>query len=94
MRNFLLFILIIIVIFAFLTRSCAPGTDRFSPRQPANFLFGIWHGWIAPISLVLGFFNNTIRIYEKNNIGWWYDLAYYFSIVGGFGGFAFFRRRR
>ncbi|WP_280530879.1 hypothetical protein [Paenibacillus alvei] len=38
-------------------------------------------------------FKDGIRVYEMNNTGWWYDLGFYIAIVGGFGGFAFGRRK-
>ena len=60
--------------------------------DPAGFFSGIWHGWIAPISLVVGFFKSEIRIYEIYNAGWWYDFGYYMAIISGFGGLSFLRR--
>jgi hypothetical protein len=72
---------------------CAPGDGTYQKDSPAGFFTGLWHGWIAPITLVVGLFNNAIRIYEVNNTGWWYDLGYYLAVVGGFGGIAFSRKR-
>ena len=46
------------------------------------------------MSLVVGFFNQSIRVYEKNNRGWWYDFGFYMAIIGGFGGFSLVRRSR
>jgi len=48
---------------------------------------------IAPVSLVWGLFNPSIRVYEPVNTGWWYDFGFYIAIIGGFGGFALMRRR-
>ena len=77
-----------------LMAGCAPGHPRFSGDDaPAGFFWGIWHGWIAPFSLIGGFFNPAIRIYERNNTGWWYDFAFYLAIIGGFGGISLVRRR-
>jgi len=56
--------------------------------------WGIWHGWIAPISLILGLFNDTYRVYEVNNTGWFYDLGFYIAIISGFGGVAVTRKSR
>jgi len=64
-----------------LLTGCAPGDGTATAAHPASFLWGIWHGWIAPVTLVIG------------NTGWWYDFGFYLAIVGGFGGLAFFRRR-
>lgn len=58
-----------------------------------RFFMGIWHGWIAPISLITGLFDKGIRVYEINNTGWAYDFGFYISIIGGFGGLSFFRKK-
>ena len=87
-----------ILIFSFLVllilvSGCMPGGGHSTEEHPAGFFTGIWHGWIAPVSLIWGFFNPTIRIYELNNTGWWYDLGYYIAIIGGFGGISLMRRQ-
>ena len=71
-----------------------PGDGASSGADPAGFFSGIWHGWIAPISLVVGFFNPEIHIYEIYNTGWWYDFGYYMAIISGFGGLSFLRRNK
>lgn len=73
---------------------CMPGDGSYNKQSPAGFFWGIWHGWIAPLSLIIGLFKDGIRVYEMNNTGWWYDLGFYIAIVGGFGSFAFGRRKR
>lgn len=82
------------LLFVFLLSSCVPGDGYATVDRPANFLWGIWHGWVAPVSLIIGLFNNKIGIYETFNTGWWYDFGFYLAIVGGFGGLSFFRRSR
>lgn len=72
---------------------CTPGSGHYDAGSPAGFLTGIWHGWIAPVSLVIGLFDNSTRIYEPNNTGWLYDLGYYIAIIGGFGGFSLTRNK-
>ena len=64
-----------------------PGDDR------AGFFMGIWHGWIAPISLVMALFDHSVRVYEINNTGWWYDLGFYMAIISGFGSLSLFRKK-
>lgn len=73
---------------------CVPGDGTCAPDDPAGFFSGVWHGWIAPISLIWGFFNSGIRIYEVYNTGWWYDFGFYMAIISGFGGLSFFRRSK
>ncbi|MEW6653145.1 MAG: hypothetical protein AB1394_06705, partial [Bacteroidota bacterium] len=60
----------------------------------AGFFTGVWHGWIAPISLIMGLFNPEIRVYEINNTGWWYDFGFYIAIISGFGGISLFRKNK
>lgn len=73
---------------------CVPGDGTYTPADPAGFFWGIWHGWIAPISLVVGLFDHNIRVYEAVNTGWWYDLGFYAAIISGFGGLSLTRRRK
>ncbi|MFC1561644.1 hypothetical protein ACFL6I_03605 [candidate division KSB1 bacterium] len=72
---------------------CVPGDGARTPGDPAGFFSGIWHGWIAPVSLIWGFFNPMIRLYEQYNSGWWYDFGFYIAIIGGFGGISLVRKR-
>jgi polyferredoxin len=74
--------------------SCLPGDGKNTVDKPANFLMGIWHGWVAPVSVILGIFKGNIRIYEVNNSGWWYDLGFYMAIISGFGGITLSRKNR
>ena len=74
--------------------ACTPGDGTASPDKPAGFFWGIWHGWISPVSLIIGIFNPAIRIYEKFNSGWWYDLGFYMAIISGFGGLSLSRSSR
>lgn len=73
---------------------CIPGDGANSPHKPAGFFWGIWHGWVAPVSLIISLFGHNIRVYEVFNTGWWYDFAFYMAIVGGFGGLSLFRRNK
>jgi hypothetical protein len=73
---------------------CLPGDGMSNELDPAGFFSGIWHGWISPIALVIGFFSPDIRIYEAYNTGWWYEFGYYMAIISGFGGLSFVRRNK
>ena len=72
---------------------CVPGDGSCTAADPGGFWSGIWHGWIAPVALVWGFFDATVRIYEVQNTGWWYDFGYYIAVISGFGGLSLVRRR-
>jgi len=73
--------------------SCFPNEVTADKADPSGFFMGIWHGWIAPISLILSFFNPSIRIYDAVNTGWAYDLGFYIAIISGFGSISIFRKR-
>ena len=90
-RNLLL-ILLIVFVAAFLS-GCVPG-DGTHADKPAGFFWGIWHGWIAPVSLIIGIFKKGVRIYETANDGWWYDFGFYIAIISGFGGLSLARGKK
>lgn len=71
-----------------------PGDGSYVDAHYANFISGVWHGWIAPFSLIGGFFNPSIRVYEPYNTGWWYDFGFYIAIISGFGGLSLSRKRK
>ncbi|RLD31729.1 MAG: hypothetical protein DRI73_08250 [Bacteroidetes bacterium] len=83
----------IILILVFILLGCFPGVGRESVNNSAGFLAGIWHGWIAPLSLIVGIFSDNVRVYEINNTGWWYDLGFYMAIISGFGGISLSRNK-
>ena len=72
---------------------CVPGGGSYGPQNPAGFFWGIWHGWIAPVSLILSLFNDQYSIYEVYNTGFFYDLGFYVAIISGFGGLSLIRGR-
>ena len=71
---------------------CFPGGRSYSPDELAGFFSGIWHGWIAPLSLIVGLFKHDVRIYEPFNTGWWYDFGFSIAIISGFGSIALTRK--
>ena len=89
------FPVVLLVLFCLILSGCVPGSGHSTSDNPAGFFTGIWHGWIAPVSLLWGLlFNSDIRVYEIYNTGWWYDLGFYIAIIGGFGSIAFIRKSR
>lgn len=87
----LLFLSLLII---FSLSGCMPGDGSASLSDPSGFFWGVWHGWIAPISLIFGLVHKNIRLYEVFNTGWWYDLGFYMAIISGFGSLALFRKKR
>ncbi|HKZ29743.1 MAG TPA: hypothetical protein VJ482_08900 [Acidimicrobiia bacterium] len=73
--------------------ACAPGTDEYSGDDPAGFFSGIWHGWIAPVTLIVQIFNDGVRIYEPDNTGLGYDFGFYIAVIAGFGSLSLVRRK-
>lgn len=92
-RRYFLMMAMLIMLMSLLT-GCIPGDGSNNTQDPAGFFMGVWHGWIAPISLIIGAFNHDIRLYETYNSGWWYDFGYYIAIISGFGGISLFRRKK
>lgn len=74
----------VVVAAALVLAGCGAGTDTYASDQ-AGFFSGVWHGWIAPIALVVHIFNDAVRIYESNNTGIWYDVGFYIAVISGFG---------
>jgi hypothetical protein len=86
---------LVLVLYALMGLSgCVPGDGSASAADPAGFLWGIWHGWLAPLTLIIGIFDHNIRVYEIYNSGWWYDFGFYMAIVAGFGGLSLSRKRK
>lgn len=94
MKKSILLLIALTIVLIFLLTGCVPGDGSYTADKPAGFFWGIWHGWVASISLIISIFVKNISIYELNNTGWWYDLGFYMAIISGFGGLALVRRRR
>lgn len=93
MKQLLVFATISILLIITLS-SCMPNPSQTVGHSPSGFFKGVWHGWIAPISLIVGFFNDTTRVYDPNNTGWWYDFGFYMAVISGFGGLSLARRNK
>ena len=86
-------LLILVFLVLFVLVGCIPGDGSYSQMKPAGLLSGIWHGWIAPVSLILSIFNKSISIYESINTGFAYDFGFYMAIISGFGGLSLARKK-
>jgi ABC-type multidrug transport system permease subunit len=83
----LLFALILLLILLW-AGACLPRTIGETPPlrvRPAGFLAGIWHGIVAPLSLLVSLFRHQ-PLYQAYNTGFWYNLGYFLGIAGIFGG--------
>jgi hypothetical protein len=81
-----------LLVFAVMLSGCFPASGYATQEDPAGFFLGVWHGWIAPLSLIVSIFDDDVRIYEPNNAGWFYDFGFYIAIIAGFGSISIFRR--
>jgi hypothetical protein len=52
----------------------------------AGFLFGLWHGIIAPVTFVVSLFSDNVNLYEVRNNGNWYDFGFVLGAGILFGG--------
>ena len=79
---------------------CAAGANdlaRADPETDVGFFFGLWHGFISPVTFVISLFEPDVGIYELRNNGHWYDLGFVLgasAIFSGAGGSASAGRRR
>ena len=77
----------------------APGPNPLMNQPDANGRValtgaGLWHGIIAPITLVISFFNSDVRMYEVHNSGSEYDLGFLIGVALVFLLLGFFVRLR
>lgn len=54
--------------------------------EPCGFLWGLWHGIIAPVSFVGSLFMDDVALYAVNNNGGWYDFGFVLGAGIIFGG--------
>lgn len=87
-------LVVLLIMVASLLTGCLPGHTKYLVEAPAGFLSGIWHGWLAPLSLILSIFTENVRMYETHNVGFLYDLGFYMAIISGFGGLSLNRKRK
>ena len=82
-RCFKLFMMTVIML---LLASCTAGDALFTQENPAGFWYGLWHGIISVITLVIHLFNENVLVYEVNNSGAWYDFGFLLGVICIWGG--------
>jgi len=85
---------ILMILLLLMMTGCVAGDGSYTVQEPASFLSGIWHGWIAPFSLIFSIGKGSIRMYEPINTGFGYDFAFYMAIISGFGGLSLSRKNK
>ncbi len=80
------FIVIVLLVIITLT---LPGVSHafviqsdYSSYEPAGFILGIWHGLLAPWSLISRWFINDVSMYAIHNTGWFYDAGFLIGAGG------------
>jgi len=84
--NYRLYKLLVLIPFVLLVASCAAGDTQFSQETPAGFWWGLWHGIISVISLIVHIFNENVSVYELHNTGAWYDFGFLLGVIFVWGG--------
>ena len=85
-NDFRMFTLLMLISFVLLLSSCTAGNIQFTQDNPAGFWYGLWHGAISVISLIIHLFNENFAIYEMNNVGGWYDFGFLLGVILVWGG--------
>ncbi len=73
------------------TAGSAASQSAASGGDLSQFLLGLWHGLIAPVTLIIELINRlaphvlpwTVRMYEPKTVGVAYDVGFYFGMGGG-----------
>ena len=61
-----------------------PNPQEDTPNELGNvagILMGIWHGFIAVITLIISFFNPQVQMYEVHNDGNMYNLGFMLGLI-------------
>ena len=73
--------LLALVPFILVLVSCTAGSDQSSQETPAGFWWGVWHGVISVLALVIHVFNDSVGVYEIHNVGGWYDFGFLLGVI-------------
>lgn len=84
MKRWTIFLLFAVLV-ALLIAGCADANlaeDNlaFCNRELSGFFWGLWHGFIAPVSFIGSLFKADIAVYDICNTGGWYDFGFCLGI--------------
>ncbi len=75
-----------LILAALLLTGCLAGTDsQFDAETPAGFFAGVWHGLLAPFTLLADLSGASVSMYEPVNVGPQYDLGFLIGLMMLFG---------
>lgn len=86
--NLRLFLLLICGLFL---AACTAGDAQFTDEGPAGFWYGLWHGAISIITLIVHIFKESVLVYETTNTGGWYDFGFLLGVIFVWGGGCHFK---
>lgn len=81
MKSHTFFVLAVIAVFGFVfvvpqEASAFAWAGQTATSESTGFFSGIWHGLLAPYSLVARWFITDVVMYAIPNNGWFYDLGF------------------
>ncbi len=73
--------LTVVLIALLVMTGCAPGPNSLEKTaddegRTAGFFFGLWHGFISPVTFIISIFSRNVRLYEVHNNGTWYNFGF------------------
>lgn len=81
MKNSVIKILVLVLCVVILAGCTFAGTHSTFTAGTPGFLMGVWHGTVAPYTLIVRFFID-IKMYAIPNSGFTYDLGFLLGLVG------------
>jgi len=78
--------LVLLLSVVLLFTACSAGDTQFTEQNKAGFFYGLWHGIISFITLIIHIFNDGVMVYETTNTGGWYDFGFLAGVTSIWGG--------
>ncbi|MDX1295864.1 MAG: hypothetical protein R3302_06345 [Sulfurimonadaceae bacterium] len=72
---------LVLLLAVMMLTACTAGDVIFTEETPAGFWYGLWHGMISVITLIVHIFVDTVQVYEVNNTGGWYDAGFLLGVI-------------
>ncbi len=63
----------------------ASGNALATHSSNFGFWYGLWHGFITPVTFIVSLFSDSVGIYEVHNVGGWYDFGFMLGVSFVFG---------
>ena len=69
-----------------LTGCAAAGLPAVDLPGTPGFWYGLWHGFIFPVTFFVSLFNHDVGVYAAVNEGGWYNFGFFLGIAVSMGG--------